>query len=186
LSYAVLAEADSDANAIAVFVRRLATRENLRVAKQVFKGKSLLFKKGAAALRDFVARGADKAIVCVDADGPTDTDVRMRIDHEIIGRASIQCQAAAIVPVQELEAWLLADIACATQIFRSWRPVAEQNPEAISSPKERLVRISRDHRSRPRFDPVIHNEQIARYLDLDAVARKCPSFKRLVEFVKGS
>lgn len=183
MSYGVLAEADSDANTIAVIVRRLTLRDNLPIAREVFNGKSLLFKKGAAALRVLAMRGVAKAIVCVDADGPTDADVRNRIEREIIRASSVEFPAAAIVPVQEIEAWILADIVSVQRIFTSWRPKAEQNPEAIASPKERLVSLSRDQRARPRFDPKVHNEQIARYLDLEVVARRCPSFRRLVAFV---
>jgi hypothetical protein len=159
-------------------------RENLRIDRISFKGKSLLFKRGATALRDLVERGVGKAIVCVDADGPTEDEVRARIEREIIAASGVQIPAVAIVPVQEVEAWILADIICVTKIFTSWQPREIQNPESIPSPKEHLERLSRDHRARPRFDSKVHNERLARFLDLDVVGRRCPSFRRLIAFVR--
>ena len=39
--------------------------------------------------------------------------------------------------------------------------------------------------SRPRYDHKEHNPQIIKHLDLDRVARRCASFKRLRDFVLG-
>ncbi len=89
-----------------------------------------------------------------------------------------------VIPVQELEAWILADIECASKVFPSWKPSPIHNPEGISKPKEHLEKLSRDSKQRPRYRHAIHNEQVAKHLDLEKVARKCPAFTVLAAFVR--
>ena len=87
------------------------------------------------------------------------------------------------IPVQELEAWILADIECVTNVIPSWKPNLVSNPEGISSPKEYITRLSRDSRRKPLYMHAVHNEKMAAYLDLPKVAAKCPSFCVLRDFV---
>ena len=89
------------------------------------------------------------------------------------------------VPVQELEAWIIADETAITKTIPSLaiKPVAW--PETIPSPKEHLVRES-TKRPLPTFVhvPSIFNPKVAKNITPEIVERKCPSFKELVDFIK--
>jgi hypothetical protein len=90
------------------------------------------------------------------------------------------------VPVQEIEAWILADIHQAVpQVIPSWKPDEVSNPERIDSPKEHLAHLSRGSNKKPRYVYTIHNSQVARYLDFSTVHRKCKSFRPLQQFIVG-
>ena len=107
------------------------------------------------------------------------------MNERIVKHSEVGDACCILIPVQELEAWILADIECAVNIFPSWRPAPIQNPEKIESPKEHLEKLSRDSKQRPRYSHAVHNEKMARHLDLEKVQRKCPAFSVLVEFVCG-
>ena len=104
--------------------------------------------------------------------------------QQIVRPSGLAQDCCIVIPVQELEAWILADIECASKIFTSWRPSPIENPEGIPDPKEHLEKLSRDSRQRPRYSHAIHNEKMAEHLDLDKVAQKCPAFRTLVAFVE--
>ncbi len=142
-----------------------------------------MLRKGASQLRLFQNLGCTRFIVCHDADGPDPIPNRERVKNRIINPSGIRRDYCIVIPVQELEAWILADIECATNIFSSWMPAAIRNPEAISRPKEYLEKLSRTCRQRPRYIHAVHNEQMAKHLDLKKVSRKCPAFRDLEEFV---
>ncbi len=89
-----------------------------------------------------------------------------------------------IVPVQELEAWILADIQSVSKVFTSWRPQPISNPEGINSPKEFLEKLSRAANHKPRYAHAVHNARVAEHLDIDILMTKCPSFLPLANFVR--
>jgi hypothetical protein len=92
-------------------------------------------------------------------------------------------ETCVLIPVQEIEAWILADIQAVTKIFSGWLPDEIHNPEAIPSPKEHLEALSRQANRRPRYSHAVHNPRVAQHLDLEKVYRKCPSFRPLKDFV---
>jgi hypothetical protein len=134
-------------------------------------------------LRLLANLGCTRFIVCHDADGPDPIPYENRVKKEIVQPAGLEDDSCVVIPVQELEAWILADIEAASSIFKSWHPKPIANPENQASPKEHLVRLSREGKGKPRYDPSTHNEQVAKYLNLKTVETKCPSFRRLVAFV---
>lgn len=182
--YGILGEDQSDVATLAVLVRRLACNDGLRVLRRGFDGCGQMLRKGARELRAFQQLNCRRFIVCHDADGPDPGPARRLVREKVVAPARLGDDCCIVVPVQELEAWILADIECATRIFTSWQPSSIQNPEAIESPKEHLEKLSRQGNHRPRYSHATHNERMAKYLDLDRVARKCPSFRVLSAFVR--
>jgi hypothetical protein len=142
-----------------------------------------MLHKGANQLRLFQALKCSRFIVCHDADGPDPNPKHELVRQKVVKPSGIDQGCCIIVPVQELEAWILADIECATNIFPSWRPSPIENPERIARPKEHLEKLSRDSRQRPRYSHATHNARMARYLDLEKVRQKCRAFGVLVDFV---
>ena len=195
MKFAILGEDKSDASTLKVLVRRLLESAPAKRAKEKkpaikpknYHGWSHLCRKGARDLRQLARAGCDRFIVCVDADGPDPAERRRHIQREVIAKAGLDSPACCLViPVQELEAWLLADIEQAgPKVILSWRPSAIKNPERQASPKEHLRRLSVDPGTRKaRYNEVLHNERLAEHLRLDRVEAKCASFKPLVDFVR--
>ncbi len=181
--YGILGEDSSDVATLKVLVRRLADDESLPIRTKGYSGCAQMLRKGASQLRTFLNLGCSRFIICHDADGPDPEPNRERVRTRIIKPSDISDDYCIVVPVQELEAWILADIECATNIFSSWKPTAIHNPEAIPSPKEHLKKLCRTGHKRRRYFHTIHNEQMAKHLDLQKISRKCPAFRELEKFV---
>jgi hypothetical protein len=183
--YAILGEDISDANTLKVLVRKLAGNESLKVTPKGFGGSSKMLRKGARELRNLRRLKHTRFIICHDADGPDPRPKGRLVREQIVKPSGVTEQYCIVIPVQELEAWILADIESATRVFRSWVPKPIDNPEGIPKPKEHLERLSKGSKGRPLYSHATHNEQMAKYLDLDVVKGKCPSFRTLADFVTG-
>jgi len=183
--YAILGEDITDANTLKVLVRRLAHNDSLRVTPKGFGGCSKMLRKGAMELRNLHRLKHTRFIICHDADGPDPGPKREIVRDQIVEPSGVTEPCCIVIPVQALEAWILADIECATRLFRSWVPKPIDNPEQIAKPDEHLERLSKGSNGRPRYSHATHNEQMAKYLDIEAVKRKCPSFRILADFVTG-
>jgi len=181
--YGILGEDQSDVATLKVIVRRLARNESLPVKVKGYGGCAEMLRKGARQLRLFQGLKCTRFIVCHDADGPDPRPKRELVQRRIIAPSGIRQGCCIVIPVQELEAWILADIECATNIFSSWKPAAIQNPEHVAGPKEHLEKLSFDSKQKPRYSHAIHNEKMAWHLDLKKVSRKCPAFRELEAFV---
>ncbi len=181
--YGILGEHESDVATLKVLVRRLAGNESLPIKGKGYGGSGRMLQEGARQLCAFRNLGCLRFIVCHDADGPDPAPRRRLVSEKIVQPSGIRDGCCVVVPVQELEAWILADIECAINIFPSWRPAAVQNPEHVPNPKEHLEKLSRDSKQRPRYSHAVHNERMARHLDLRKVSRKCPAFRELEKFV---
>jgi hypothetical protein len=167
-------------------VRRLAQDDSLPIKGKGYGGAGEMLRKGAKQLDLFKALySCERFIVCHDADGLDPKPKRTLVQEKIVKPSGVADACCILVPVQELEAWMLADIECAVNIFPSWRPEPIPNPEKIASPKEHLEKLSRDSKKRPRYSHAVHNEKMAKHRDLDKVRNKCPAFFELVKFVCG-
>jgi hypothetical protein len=89
-----------------------------------------------------------------------------------------------VIPVREIEAWLLSDAVAVKKAMRLRQPFKEfANPEAIQRPKEKLEEIVYLRSGRTiRYVNAVHNERIAKELRLPAI-RRCKSFIPLEDFL---
>lgn len=180
----ILAEDRSDADALKVIVRRLSSTPNVTVKAKGFSGCGELCRKAGAYLNDFETQGITRVVICHDADGPDPGPALAKV-HEGLRQRGVALGGSRriIVPVQELEAWIIADeaaIAAVIPLLRI-RPVAR--PETQGSPKEWLIGESSRGRSRPLYVPTTYNARVAEHLDFAKVSAKCPSFNPLMTFV---
>ncbi len=189
MKYAIIAEDRSDAEVLAILVKRLYAvcypkKKAASVAKQGYHGWGDLCRKGAAELGAFYNVGCQRFIVCLDAD---QVNPKPRYDfayNQIIKKAKIPAAWCIVVPVQELEAWVLADIEQVSMIIASWQPKAIANPEKIKNPKEYLRGLSRDPTTKHiRYREPRDNVKMANHLRTEIVAAKCKAFRSLVDFV---
>lgn len=183
--FAIIAEDTSDALTLQVIVRRLSQYSTMPIRSKGYGGCGLMLRKGGKQLRLFSKMGCKRFIICYDADGPSGEPHKQRIFNDIVIPSGLsQSICLALVPVQEIEAWILADLHQAMpKLIPSWKPSEVHQPETIDSPKEYLTRLSRGHNKKPRYDHKTHNAIAARYLEIATLRIKCLSFRPLFNFV---
>lgn len=184
--FGILAEDDSDFQTLKVLVRKLRG-PSVTVQGKGYNGCSELLRKGAKAIIALRDTGAvSRFIVCHDADGP-DPDVKGAIvQRDVIDPTDLNEHCRLVIPVHELEAWILADLDAVRAVIRTFpkrKPI--QSPELISDPKEHLERLSKADNGKYLYNHAIHNERVALYLDLSLVHSKCPSYRPFQEFILG-
>lgn len=90
-----------------------------------------------------------------------------------------------VIPVREIEAWLLSDedaIRSAMNLRTKVPRVA--NPESLDSPKEHLGRlVEQKSGGRKHYLNTVHNKKIASLLKIENV-RRCKSFLPLEQFLR--
>ena len=184
---AVLAEDRSDADALVVLVNRISGNLNCRVLRKGFSGCGELCRKVGSHIADFASQGATHFIICHDSDGNDPGEIREKVMAGIKPKIDLNCyEHKIVVPVQELEAWLIADDEAISKVIPSLSIGVVKQPENIDSPKEWLIRASRKGRSHPLYSPPTYNHQVARHLDIAKVEGKCGSFRELTAFVRGA
>ncbi|MFN0051699.1 MAG: DUF4276 family protein [Planctomycetales bacterium] len=182
--FAILGEDVSDAETLRVFVKRLGNDAPVKI--RGYGGCGELLRKGWKQLKAFRDDGCNRFIVALDSDGIDPIDRRNEILNRVVNPAGLDKKSwCIVVPVEEIEAWILADLPAVTKVFSGWTPKPFGTPpESIHNPKERLERESRTpENKRPRYTHAIHNQKVAEHLDLTEVERRCPSFGPLVKFV---
>ena len=184
--FAVLAEDRSDAESLVVLIRRISGMDNATIHRKGFNGCGELCRKAWCHIQDFTRKGARRFIICHDSDGANPGAVKQKVRDALAAKIQVPDDCCIVVPVQELEAWIIADEAAITKAIPSLVIKLVSQPESVPSPKEWLVDESRKGRSRPLYVPTIFNEKVAAFLDLQKVQRKCPSFGELVAFVKAA
>lgn len=180
---AVLAETDSDVEVLVAIIRKLLENPRLPIKKKGFNNCSELKRKGARVMRMFAKAGVDRFIICHDADSPNPAGAFHQVESRIVKAAGLKTPACIIIPVEEIEAWLISDELAISRVIPTFKLRPENRPEGISSPKEWLERKSRGAGSKPKYIHNIHNQIVARHLRLDLVSQKCPSFRVLTKFV---
>jgi hypothetical protein len=122
-------------------------------------------------------------VICHDADGPDPRAASRLLRENVVARLPRGTAHCLVVPVQEIEAWFLADPACIGAL-RGFEPPRVTHPEGLADPKGLLERAAK--RAGKRYSASLHNEALARRLDLAAVQERCPSFRPLADFVRGA
>jgi Domain of unknown function (DUF4276) len=190
MRYGIMGEDDSDVATLKVLIQRLAERHRLRCpvfSKKGYNGWAQMFRKGVAQLQLFDELQCAKVVICYDADGPEEKakERRRKVEREIITPSKVAARCFALVPVQELEAWILADLDAVKKLITSLKvPKEFSSPERVRNPKEKLITICRCPLTRKqRYSPPQDNERVAPHLDLKVVEKKCPSFSSFVEFI---
>ena len=182
--YGVLGEDASDFETLKVLIRRLADDEKTPVKGKGCKGGAELLKHGWRDLKSLAGLGCTHFVIAHDADQKPVKEVERELAAKIIKPSGVKTGICLLVPVQEIEAWLLADLAAASKIFPGWRPQSEANPESLARPKEHLEKLSRQQGGRPRYSHATHNPKLAEHVNLAEVAKRCQSFLPLEAFVR--
>lgn len=101
----ILGEQQSDVDTLRVIIRRLSSDMSAQMKSKGYNGCGELLRKCRTQILTFVDLGCDRFVVCYDSDGQ-DPRVRCQeIAAVVPPETSPHC--CIVIPVQELEAWLL-------------------------------------------------------------------------------
>ncbi|MGZ8247460.1 DUF4276 family protein [Methylomagnum sp.] len=181
-----MGEDKSDVETIKVLIHRLHEKHGIpktQIRGTGYTGIAELLKHGARGLTSLAHIGCAKFVVVCDADQKDVAIIRGKISEKIIRPSKTSGCVCIVIAVQEIEAWLLADIQAVSQIFTGWKPKEIPSPESIASPKEYLEKLSRKDNGKPRYSHATHNPQLAQHVNLDLVSHRCQSFKPLENLI---
>lgn len=179
--FAILAEDDSDAEALSHIVKKHFKNDRLSVKKKGYDGCGGLCAKGARDIRTWRDLGIQRFVVCHDADQHPPEKIRQKVLEAIVKPAKAEDVCCITVPVQEIEAWLIADETAIATVIPSFHFKGHKQPESIQSPKEWLIKQSEAANGKPLYSPKTFNAAVAKHLRFDVVASKCPSFKSFLD-----
>jgi hypothetical protein len=182
----VLAEDQSDCDALAVIIRRLRS-DNLGVNSFGAKGAARLMRKALPRINQWLEKGCVAFIVVHDLDRDKATGALRDQAALIRELEAIEYPRGAerrliCVPVEELEAWFWSDQNVLDKVARGNPVKASHQPHKINDPKGELTRLSR--RNGKSQYSTNDNEDLARLLDLKLCVERCPEFAELCHFVE--
>lgn len=187
--YVVLAEDTSDFNCLKILIKRLANNNSISIVGKGYNCCGDMLNKGAKLLQFYdKQKEYCKFIICYDRDKDSAQKRYEEVISRIITPSGIKKPKnfiCILIPTEEIEAWILADIQAVSNVIPSWQPENKHStPETIPNPKEFLEKLSRENKPKPLYSHNTHNEKVMAHIDLDIVKKKCPSFAELVEFVQ--
>ena len=187
--YGIIAEDNSDIECLKILIKRLAKNDSLKIKHKGYKGCANMLRDGWKELKSYNELGyITHFIICYDKDDSKGRARYEEVINKIIKPAGIKKdknKICILIPTEEIEAWILADLKAVSNVIPLWQPKQVfSNPEGISNPKEELKKLSREGKLKPLYRHEIHNEQVMKHLDLEVVKKKCPSFVELAQFVE--
>jgi hypothetical protein len=182
-------EGNSDYNVIPILVSRYVQR---RYALQVEVETLRPSKRGNGFVKDLpnfakllVEKGTEVLVVVVDTDNSRTGERREQISKSIerINQMFAICVSYGLA-AQALEAWLMSDIVALKMVFRSQRTLDEPpSPETISDPKSKLNQMVQTLTDGSEKTYTNYADAIARQIDIERVAARCPQFKDFLKSI---
>ena len=159
----IIAEDDSDVGVVSQLTRRMVRPRKIGFKRFVGKGCGKIMRKCRSWAEILVRQGCLWVVVVHDCDQNDEEALRQKLEATVTGvnaRASI-----VLIPVKEIEAWLLFDPKAIASTFREEKkPRLPGDPESLQDPKKKLGEIVWKT-YRKQYLNTIHNEIIAKNLD---------------------
>jgi len=181
----IIAEDHSDIETLKVLIRRINDLK-FKFKENATQGCAKLRKKCSSIAKNWFDQGVTHLIICHDLDSDNKKELACLKEDlckkvsEIPNCKNVVC---IVIPIQELEAWFLADISVLQKKFKGIGLKEIHHPETIVGPKEYIKKTSRAKNSKPRYSNKTHNKELAEDLDLKKVKTKCPAFLPFYDFV---
>lgn len=179
----IIAEDKSDINVITTLIKRLSQREKITTMARATGGSGNLINNADAYAEAMYRFGCNCLIIVTDNDRKNSSELRFKLERKV-NECPIALKHIAI-PVESIEAWLLADAEAVARVFNlKLKPNVKGNPETIEFPKNFLIdEVRRCSGKKGFYDPPTDNPRLAARLDLDLVAQRCASFRSFRQFV---
>ncbi|WP_441288206.1 DUF4276 family protein [Sorangium sp. KYC3313] len=185
--FGILAEDQTDCDAIGVLVRRIAGEifnAQVSIRRRSGKGCAKVRKKAEAWMKELAREDCQAVILVHDLDrSPTN----VLNDEEALRQRLAQIdvpegvERLICIPIEELEAWFWSDPEVVRIVGRGTGN-AHPEPHRIAKPKELLMKLSASANKKPRYFTG-DNVDLAEKLNIDLCARRCAAFLHLRNFV---
>jgi len=178
----VIAEDTSDIEVVKELIRKFQPPSSFCVRHFVGNGCGKLRTKSRAWADQLRLRGCSCLLFLHDLDRHNPSKLR----SDLVAALS-PCpipKHAIVIPIEEIEAWLMCDPSAIMRVF-SLRipPKLPGNPESIVNPKEKLESLVwRLSGKRRRYINTVHNAAIAKALNI-SLLRKCSAFDEFERFI---
>lgn len=176
----VIAEEQSDIDVLYELTCKLTLESNFSFSKFIGHGCGKLRKKCRAWSQVLIRRGCSHLVVIHDLDNNDEDCLRQKLEdnvHDITFTGHI-----ILIPVYEIEAWLLSDPLALKQIFSMNKlPNISKHPETIRNPKQYLRDIVWKY-CKKYYLNTVHNKKIARETRIEKLSA-CLSFSPYSEFL---
>jgi len=177
----VIAEDKSDVEVIEKILEKYVARNQFSIKPWVGNGCGKLKNKCAIWAQMLMDRGCDHVLVFHDLDRNNERTLRASLAKKL--PQDKFPNSVIVVPIEELEAWLLSDSEAIRITFKLVKaPKRIENCEVISSPKEEIGKIVWAM-GKKRYLNTVHNKIISQHTSLENF-RRCNSFKKFDEYVR--
>jgi hypothetical protein len=180
----ILAEERSDVEVAESLIQKIIPRKSFSIHSFVGHGCGKLRSKCRDWAQQLALRRCSALILIHDLDERRLSDLRHDLD-----KALNPCPVEAhmiVIPIKEIEAWLLCDGRAIKEAFGLSRiPSVPGQPEQVLRPKEKLRDLVwHCSERRTRYINSVHNRRIADALPIHSLA-KCSAFTAFRRFVEG-
>lgn len=177
----VIAEDSSDVSVINVILGKYLSSNEYSVKKFVGNGCGKLRNKCGAWANMLVKSGCEHILVFHDRDRNEEKTIRENLESKV-GRKEFP-NSIIVIPVEELEAWLLTDAKAIKTAFNLKKaPKKNSDCEAVESPKEFLRDVVWKI-GKKRYLNTTHNKKIAEQSNISSFLR-CKSYKPFDKYVR--
>lgn len=169
----VIAEDKSDVEVVTEILSKYMPRNQFSVNHFVGNGCGKVKQKCDSWTKTLINRGCEHIFILHDLDKNNESNLRKILEKKV--HPNIFKNSLIIIPIEELEAWLLSDSEAIKQVFSLPKaPKKITDCESIQSPKEYLENLVWKI-GRKRYLNTIHNKKISQFMSLENLVR-CSSF----------
>lgn len=179
----IIAEDISDIQVITEILSKYLKSNSFSTKHFVGKGCGKLKNKCRAWVDNLIKQGCEHIFIFHDLDRNNEDKLRKDISEKI---STLNFKNSLIViPIEELEAWLLSDIDAIRKVFSITNVIKQpSNAEGVKSPKEHIERLVRQAANKIYIN-TIHNKKIASHTPLEQL-KKCSSYLPLHNYIFGN
>lgn len=177
----IIAEDKSDIEVINELIAKHLKKSNFTIKHFVGNGCGKLKQKCSSWSDNLIKRGCHHIMIFHDLDRCNEKALRTEIESKVSKEKFPN--SIVVIPIQELEAWLLSDLNAIKEVFKfDETPKKTLHCETIDSPKEYLAKLV--HRiSKKRYINTIHNKKIAEKIDINNLSH-CASYAPFDAYMK--
>jgi len=177
----VIAEDSSDVQVVNAILEKYLPSNQFSIKKFVGNGCGKLRNKCGSWAKMLAKSGCEHIIIFHDRDRSEEKEIRDILESKV--RKDEFPSSIIVIPIEELEAWLLSDANAIKIVFNlRTRPKKITNCEAIESPKEFLRNLVWQI-GKKRYLNTTHNKKIAEQSDITNFQR-CKSYKPFDKYVR--
>ncbi len=179
---ALITEDETDYWPVRIYIERIAGLSTITFKPKFGNGSGKLVGKCLAWSREMAMKGCNLLVIVHDLD-KNDLNI-LRKDLESRLKDSPIANRYVCVPVQELEAWFLADPESIQKAFGFRKAIRSSGlPETIVDPKEKLEAIVYSYSDKTMLYTTVRGKDIALHTDIDKVRGRAASFQEFHDFI---